>query len=176
MDSAPLKLHKLWLLQQLTVFPFPLASTEADEAAPLQVAQLAHCFTMLFDAPEQHKTRTHATGYWRRILWRETRFPPFLQFKRLSLENNFRNGRRSTKTFKSRIQRFCLSYWHKVHHSMNKWLQLIRRGWMRSFVFLNMLFSLLPSMSTTVMHVSSGTGHSWVFRLHSSLVVEELQV
>lgn len=71
-DSAPLKLHKLKLLQQLTVFPFPFESTEADEAAPLHVAQLAHCFTMAFVEPEQHTY----TGFY--IFWSESPcFPTF---------------------------------------------------------------------------------------------------
>lgn len=54
MASAPLKLHWLKLLQQLTMFPFPSASTEAPLAAPVHVAMLAHCFTMAIVEPEQH--------------------------------------------------------------------------------------------------------------------------
>lgn len=54
MESAPLKLQKSYLLQQLTAFPFPFESTEAVEAAPLHVAWLAHCFVMAVAVSEQH--------------------------------------------------------------------------------------------------------------------------
>lgn len=54
MDSAALKLHRLKALQQPTVFPFPSESMEAEDAAPLHVALLAHCFTMDFVEPEEH--------------------------------------------------------------------------------------------------------------------------
>lgn len=61
--SAPLKLHWLKLLQQLTMFPFPSASTEAPLAAAVHVAMLAHCFTMAIVEPEH--THTETACFWR---------------------------------------------------------------------------------------------------------------
>lgn len=178
-DSAPLKLHRSKVLQHVILFPFPFSSTEAAAAAPVHVALLAHCFTMALTKPGQqtHKTKqqggranyfidggcTLSGGKQLSSFNTEQRSKSFMIITWKMIKHN--------KTIKAVT--YFVDIYPLIHFSYHSCMVKSYSS-VQSCINSDSVSSLLPNVSTVVMHVSSSAWHSWVLWLHSSLVEEEL--